>query len=176
MSFTWNELVGLGIIRFLTDPELVLYFLKILGPRRRDFLDDEYRSSYYECRSLQSMMDHTISSFKTRRRITFFREDSIKIHPMVKWRKGEISYEEASTYFLNGGTLLGCRSATLEEKIYSIKNLLTESLIRCVDAVEGAAGGACQTTLLMIDGGPGEGMPDQFPIPLEMVKLELRII
>ena len=121
-----------------------------------------------------AMADHRISSLKTRRRITFFREDSIKIHPMVKWRKGEISYEEASTYFLNGGTYFGCRSATLEEKIYSIKNLLTEPLLQCVDAVEGAC--ARQATLLMIDGGPGEGMPDPLPIPLEKVELELRII
>jgi hypothetical protein len=175
MSFTWNELVGLGIIKFLRDPELVLYFLKILGPRRRDFLDDEYRSSYYKW-ALHGWPDHRISSLKTIRMIPFFREDSILIHPMVDWRKGKMSYEEANTYFLNGGTYSGCRSATLEEKIYSIKNLLTESLIQCVDAVEGAHSVARQVTLLMIDGGPGEGMPDPLPIPLVKVELELRII
>ena len=29
MSFTWNELVGLGIIQFLRDPELVLYLFQV---------------------------------------------------------------------------------------------------------------------------------------------------
>jgi hypothetical protein len=175
MSFTWNELVGLGIIQFLQDPELVLYFLKILGPRRRDFLDDEYRSSYYKW-ALHGLPDHKISSLKTRRRITFFKEDSILIHPMVEWRKGEVSYEEASTYFLNGGTLLGCRSASLKEKIYSMKNLLTESLIQYWYLVRGPRARGRQTTLLMIEVW-NEGMEnDESPIPLEMVKLELRII
>jgi len=178
MSFTWNELVALEMIKFLLDPELVIYFMKILGPRRRDFLDNEYRSSYYK-RGV-ALTDHRISSLKMRQRIPFFRENSILIHPMVEWRKGEISYEEAITYFLNGGTCFGCRSASLGEKIYSIKNLLTESLIQCVDAVEGAHGprhrAARQVTLLMIDGGPGEGMPNPLPIPLEKVELELRMI
>lgn len=177
MSFTWNELVGLGIIKFIQDPELLLYFLNILGPMRRDFLDDEYRSSYYKCGV--ALTDHTISSFKTRRMITFFREDSILIHPMVDWRKGEMSYEEASTYLLNGGNYSGYRRASLEEKIYSIKKLLTESLLMCVDAIEGIGPGLrnCKRTLLMLEGGPGEGMPDPLPvIPLEKVELELRII
>tara|TARA_Y100000590_G_scaffold59368_1_gene62987 strand:+ start:1026 stop:1646 length:621 start_codon:yes stop_codon:yes gene_type:complete len=43
MSFTWNELAGLGLIKFLKDPELVLYFLKILKPLRRDFVEEEAR-------------------------------------------------------------------------------------------------------------------------------------
>ena len=43
MSFTWNELAGLGLIKFLKDPELVLYFLKILKPLRRDFVEGEAR-------------------------------------------------------------------------------------------------------------------------------------
>ena len=177
MSFTWNELVALGMIKFLLDPELVLYFMEILKPKRRDYLDDEYRASYLGWEGgLDALASHKISSLKTRQRITFFRENSILIHPMVEWRKGEVSYEEASTYFLNGGTLLGCRSASLKEKIYSMKNLLTESLIQCVDAFEGAHGVARQATLLMIDGGPGEGMPDPLPIPQEKVELELRII
>ena len=173
MSFTWNELVALEMIKFLLDPELVIYFMKILGPRRRDFLDNEYRSSYYK-RGV-ALTDHRISSLKMRQRIPFFRENSILIHPMVEWRKGEISYEEAITYFLNGGTCFGCRSASLGEKIYSIKNLLTESLIQHVNALD-LIRGHPRATLLMIDGGPGEGMPNPLPIPLEKVELELRMI
>ena len=40
---TWYQLVSLGIIDELGDPELVHYFLKILRPLRRDFLEEEAR-------------------------------------------------------------------------------------------------------------------------------------
>jgi len=175
MSFTWNELVGLGIIQFLQDPELVMYFLKILGPMRRDFLDDEYRSFYLENpKCLDASTSHRVSSLSTRQMITFLRDDSILIHPMVDWRKGEMSYEEASTYFLNGGTLLECRSASLKERIHSVKALLPETFLGWVSFL--SARGR-QATLLMVEGGPGEGMPDPLPvIPLEKVELELRFI
>jgi len=126
-----------------------------------------------DCDILQS---HKESSLKTRQRITFFKENSILIHPMVDWRKGKMSYEEASTYFSNGGTYLGCRSASLEEKIYSMKNLMTDSLLQYADAIAAARYGR-KATLLMVDGGPGEGMPAPLPeIPIELVTLKLAFI
>ena len=126
-----------------------------------------------EC--LDVLLSHKASSLKTRHMITFFKENSILIHPMVDWRKGKMSYEEASAYFSDGGTYLGCRSASLEEKMFSMKNLLTEQLLQYADAIADAQHGR-QATLLMIDGGPGEGMPDQLPIPIEEVPLKLCFI
>ncbi|MAD57812.1 MAG: hypothetical protein CMK44_04465 [Porticoccus sp.] len=41
--FTWIELVSLGLIDILKDPELVIYFVKILKPIRRDFVEEEAR-------------------------------------------------------------------------------------------------------------------------------------
>jgi len=122
------------------------------------------------------ILSHKESSLKTRQMITFFKENSILVHPMVDWRKGKMSYEKASTYFSNGGTYLGCRRASLEEKIYSMKNLMTDSLLQYADAIAVAQYGR-QATLLMVDGGPGEGMPAPLPeIPIELVKLKLCFI
>ena len=97
---------------------------------------------------------------------------------MVDWRKGKMSYEEASAYFSDGGTYLGCRSASLEEKMFSMKNLLTEQLLQYADAIADAQHGR-QATLLMIDGTKVDGdvgMPDQLPIPIEEVPLKLCFI
>ena len=47
MSFSWNDLVMIGMIKHLLDPELVWYFMEILGPRRRDFVEEESRD--YHC-------------------------------------------------------------------------------------------------------------------------------
>lgn len=41
--FTWNEIVSLYLIRFLHDPEIVLYLMKILSPLRRQVILDEAR-------------------------------------------------------------------------------------------------------------------------------------
>jgi hypothetical protein len=47
MSFTWRELVCYGMIKKIGEPELVRYFLDILLPLRRDFIEDEARK--YHC-------------------------------------------------------------------------------------------------------------------------------
>jgi hypothetical protein len=41
--FTWEELVALGLINIFNDPELVISFLKVLKPLRRDHVEDEAR-------------------------------------------------------------------------------------------------------------------------------------
>ena len=41
--FTWNELVAIGLINILKDPELVVYFMGILKPLRRDMVEEEAR-------------------------------------------------------------------------------------------------------------------------------------
>ena len=42
--FTWNETVAICLISILRDPELVLYFMSILKPMRRDFIEEEARA------------------------------------------------------------------------------------------------------------------------------------
>ena len=51
--FSWYETVGLSVITFLKDPELVLYFLSILRPMRRDFLEEEAREWHSSLRLKQ---------------------------------------------------------------------------------------------------------------------------
>ena len=51
--FTWNELSALGLIRVLKDPELVIYFMKILKPLRRDLVDEEAREWHQSLRTNQ---------------------------------------------------------------------------------------------------------------------------
>jgi hypothetical protein len=41
--FTWIELVSLGIIDIIKDPQLVIYFLEVLKPIRRGFIEEEAR-------------------------------------------------------------------------------------------------------------------------------------
>ena len=41
--FAWNELVAIGLIKELKDPELVRYFISILKPLRRDMVEEEAR-------------------------------------------------------------------------------------------------------------------------------------
>ena len=48
--FTWSETVAISIIHLLKDPELVIHFLKILMPLRRDFVEEEARDFHLSFR------------------------------------------------------------------------------------------------------------------------------
>jgi hypothetical protein len=54
MSFNWKELVSLGLINFLHDPELVIHFMKVLMPLRRAFIEDESREFHTSMRMTKS--------------------------------------------------------------------------------------------------------------------------
>ena len=41
--FSWNETVAIAMIGVLRDPELIIYFMSILKPKRRDYIEDEAR-------------------------------------------------------------------------------------------------------------------------------------
>ncbi len=41
--FSWNETVAIALVGVLRDPELITYFMSILKPKRRDFIEDEAR-------------------------------------------------------------------------------------------------------------------------------------
>ena len=41
--FTWNENVALSLIHVLRDPGLIIYFMSLLKPMRREFVEEEAR-------------------------------------------------------------------------------------------------------------------------------------
>lgn len=51
--FTWNENVAFCIIPFLGDPELIIYFMSILKPMRRDYVEEESREWHKSLRITQ---------------------------------------------------------------------------------------------------------------------------
>ena len=51
--FTWNENVAVSLISILRDPELVIYFMKILKPMRRKFIEEEAREWHQSLRITQ---------------------------------------------------------------------------------------------------------------------------
>ena len=51
--FAWNELVAIGLIKKLRDPELVRYFMSILKPLRRDMVEEEAREWHQSLRTNQ---------------------------------------------------------------------------------------------------------------------------
>lgn len=48
--FAWNELVTIGLINILKDPELVRYFMSILKPLRRDIVEEGAREWHQSLR------------------------------------------------------------------------------------------------------------------------------
>ena len=60
--FTWNESVGLSLIKYIYDPELVIYFLNIAIPIRNNYIDD-ISMKYHSKRALCSK---SLSCFKSR--------------------------------------------------------------------------------------------------------------
>ena len=41
--FSWNENVAISLIHLLRDPELIIYFMSLLKPMRREFVEEEAR-------------------------------------------------------------------------------------------------------------------------------------
>lgn len=50
---TWSENVAISLISILRDPELVIYFMSILKPMRRDFIEEEARDWHQSLRITQ---------------------------------------------------------------------------------------------------------------------------
>ena len=51
--FTWNENVAIALISILRDQELVIYFMGILIPMRRNFIEEEAREWHKSLRITQ---------------------------------------------------------------------------------------------------------------------------
>ena len=66
--FSWNELVSLGLISKLTDPELVIYFMRILKPLRRDQVEEESRGWHKSLRTTQEERWKRIAELSQKRK------------------------------------------------------------------------------------------------------------
>jgi hypothetical protein len=66
--FTWNELVAMGLINTFKDPELVIYFMSILKPMRRDYIEEEAREWHQSLRITQEERWKRIADLSKRRK------------------------------------------------------------------------------------------------------------
>ena len=68
--FTWNEIAALGLLNILGDPELVIYFMKILKPLRRDCIEDEAREWHSSLRVSQQERWERIAKLSRERKFS----------------------------------------------------------------------------------------------------------
>tara|TARA_B100000405_G_C16637679_1_gene393729 strand:- start:69 stop:818 length:750 start_codon:yes stop_codon:yes gene_type:complete len=66
--FSWNRLVSIGLIKYLKDPELVIYFFKILKPLRRDLIEEEARKWHISLRTTQQERWKRIAELSQKRK------------------------------------------------------------------------------------------------------------
>lgn len=68
--FTWNETAAISLISILRDPELVLYFMSILKPMRRDFVEDEAREWHGSLRITQQERWERVAKLSRQRKFS----------------------------------------------------------------------------------------------------------
>jgi hypothetical protein len=68
--FTWNENVALCIIPFIGDPGLVIYFMSILKPMRRDYVEEESREWHKSLRITQEERWLRVAELRNKKRFS----------------------------------------------------------------------------------------------------------
>ena len=68
--FTWNETVAISLISILRDPELVIYFMKILKPMRRNFIEEEAREWHKSLRITQEERWKRVAELSMKRKFS----------------------------------------------------------------------------------------------------------
>ena len=68
--FTWNENVAFCIIPFLGDPGLVIYFMRILKPMRRDYVEKEAREWHKSLRITQEERWLRVAELRNKKRFS----------------------------------------------------------------------------------------------------------
>jgi len=68
--FTWNEQVALGLINILEDPELVIHFMRVLKPLRRDLIEEKAREWHKSQRTTKEERWERISDLSKRRKFS----------------------------------------------------------------------------------------------------------
>jgi hypothetical protein len=68
--FTWNETAAISLISILRDPELILYFMSILKPMRRDFIEGEAREWHQSLRITQQERWERVAKLSRQRKFS----------------------------------------------------------------------------------------------------------
>ena len=68
--FTWNENVAFCIIPFIGDPGLVIYFMSILKPMRRDYVEKEAREWHKSLRITQKERWLRVAELRNKKRFS----------------------------------------------------------------------------------------------------------
>lgn len=68
--FTWNENVAISLISILRDPELVIYFVSILKPMRRKFIEEEAREWHQSLRITQEERWKRVAELSMKRKFS----------------------------------------------------------------------------------------------------------
>jgi len=135
--FTWNERVALYLISFLRDPELVIYFMSILKPMRRDFIEDEARMWHKSLRTTQEERWKRISDLSKRRKFSSMNA-SVPITCTLPfdggmWRNSR-DLLKMIRYFREGFIRQELDGRSTDEQLNSVKikivNLLKEDSVR----------------------------------------------
>lgn len=68
--FTWNENVAISLLSILRDPELVIYFMSILKPMRREFVEEEAREWHQSLRITQEERWKRVAELSMKRKFS----------------------------------------------------------------------------------------------------------
>lgn len=68
--FSWDETVAISLISILGDPELVIYFMSILKPMRRDYVEEEAREWHRSLRINQEERWKRVAELSRRRKFS----------------------------------------------------------------------------------------------------------
>jgi hypothetical protein len=68
--FTWNETVAISLISILRDPGLILHFMSILKPMRRDFIEGEAREWHQSLRITQQERWERVAKLSRQRKFS----------------------------------------------------------------------------------------------------------
>ena len=135
--FTWNETVALCLISSLRDPELVIYFMSILKPMRRKFVEDEAREWHQSLRISQEERWKRIADLSKRRKFSAMNA-SVPITCTLPfdggmWRNSK-DLLKMIRYFREGFIRKELDRISTEEESNSVKikivNLLKEESVR----------------------------------------------
>ena len=135
--FTWNETVALGLISILRDPELVIYFMSVLKPMRRDFVEDEAREWHQSLRISQKERWNRIANLSKRRKFHQMNA-SVPITCTLPfdggmWRNSK-DLLKMIRYFREGFIRKELDEGSTDEQLNSVKikivNLLKEDSVR----------------------------------------------
>lgn len=135
--FTWNETVAFTLIFILKDPELVIYFMSILKPIRRDFVEKDAREWHESLRIKQTDRWKKVSNLSRRRKFAVM-NSSVPITCTLPfdggmWRNSK-DLLKMIRYFREGFIRKGLGGNSTGEQWNSVKvkivNLLKDDSIR----------------------------------------------